>query len=98
MLGSPVAGIKNVKVSLKSSANALTDATKNVKLNKENNVLTFTPAVAEMGLGSYSVIFEVESSSVFNLNSSIKVVDKIKLNSLAYKVEATQQFPESFDK
>jgi hypothetical protein len=90
MRGSPVTGIKNVKVSLKSATNALTDATKNVVLNKDKNVLTFTPAVADLALGAYTVIFEVESTSAFNLNSSIKVVDKIKVNSLAYKVSTTQ--------
>ena len=98
MRGSPVTGIKNVKVSLKSATNALTDATKNVVLNKDKNVLTFTPAVADLALGAYTVIFEVESTSAFNLNSSIKVVDKIKVNSLAYKISTTQQFPESFEK
>ncbi len=98
MLGSPVAGIKSVKVSLKSPTNALTDATKNVVLNKDKNVLTFSPAVADLALGPYTVIFEVETSQVFNLNSSIKVVDKIKVTSLAYKIDSTQQFPESFEK
>lgn len=100
MRGSPVTGIKNVKVSLKSATNALTDATKNVVLNKDKNVLTFTPVVADLALGAYTVIFEVEMLMIdkCNLNSSIKVVDKIKVNSLAYKISTTQQFPESFEK
>lgn len=76
MLGSPVTGIKNVKVSLKSSTNALTDATKLAKINKENNIVTLTPGASELGFGPYTVIFEVESSTgPFSLNSSIKIVD-----------------------
>jgi hypothetical protein len=79
ILGSPVTDLKNIKVSLKSSTNALTDATKQAKLNPDKNILTLTPAVGELGLGPYTVIFEVESSSgdSFSLNSSLKVVDKL---------------------
>ncbi len=53
MLGSPFSGVKNVKVSLKSSNSAITDQTKNTKLSKENSVLTFSPVISELSLGLY---------------------------------------------
>lgn len=98
MLGAPFTGIKSVKVSLKSAFSSLKDVTNKSKLQEASGVLTLSK-LAELELGVYSVLFEVETAkNSFNLNSSLKVVDSIQVASATYKIVTTSEFPSSFDK
>ncbi len=99
MLGAAFSGIKNVKVSLKAGASAPTDISKHSKFQATQAVLTLTPPSNELDTGLYLVVFEVETGkNSFNLNSSLKIVDTIKVSDLAYKLTSTSQFPSSLDK
>ena len=84
-----------------SSANELIDATKHSKLTNSNSLLTLTTPMSELKkLGNYKVMFEVErdGSATISLNSTIKIVDTIKINSLAYVVSTSKSAPSNFEK
>ena len=95
MFGSPYKGIKNIKVSLVGDKGKTHDATSNAKLSKDKTSVTVTPPTLD--IGKYQVLFELETSTTINLNSSIRVTDKLKVTTLSYKVSANKAFPAKLD-
>lgn len=66
--------------------------TSNSKLNKDKNQVTITPP-SSLEIGKYQVFFDIETSRTINLNSSLRIVDKLKVTSLSYEVSTKKSFP-----
>lgn len=98
-MGTLSTGITNAKVTLVSPIGTSTDITKQAKLNKDNNEITYTPA-ADLTIGRYQVVITTSAKTAnqtSTFNSTFKVVDTIKVSSVSYKMVSKKSFPSSFN-